>query len=125
GTERAARLISRVLLSAHEKIGAYAKLLNRLLAGYEPLLFISPARARPRMPFLPRMLSRRRFLAGAGVAFGSLGLPAISSAEVASDGFRILRAGQGATRGTRQPPSWGYDGTAPGPTLRLERGEEL
>jgi hypothetical protein len=27
------------LLSAHGKIGAYAKLLNRLLAGYEPLSF--------------------------------------------------------------------------------------
>ena len=71
------------------------------------------------------MLSRRRFLAGTGVAFGSLGLPAILRAEVASDGFRILRAGQGATRGEGQPPSWRYDGTAPGRTLRLKRGEEL
>jgi FtsP/CotA-like multicopper oxidase with cupredoxin domain len=77
------------------------------------------------MPLLARRLSRRRFLAGAGVAFGALGLPAISRAETASDGLRILRAGQGATRGEGQPAAWGYDGTAPGPTLRLKRGEEL
>src|SRR5712691_10327616 len=89
-----------------------------------PSLFPSPP-SRPRMPFLARMLSRRRLLAGTGVAFGSLGLPAILRAEVASDGFRILRAGQGATRGEGQPPSWRYDGTAPGPTLRFKRGEEL
>jgi FtsP/CotA-like multicopper oxidase with cupredoxin domain len=77
------------------------------------------------MPLLARMWSRRRFLAGTGVAFGSLGLPAILRAEVASDGFRVLRAAQGATRGEGQPSSWGYGGTAPGPTLRLKRGEEL
>src|SRR5713101_835455 len=83
------------------------------------------------MPFFARRLSRRRslsrrrFLAGAGVAFGSLGMPAILKAETASDGLRILRAGQGPTRGEGQPPAWGYDGAAPGPALRLKRGEEL
>jgi FtsP/CotA-like multicopper oxidase with cupredoxin domain len=71
------------------------------------------------------MSSRRRFLAGAGVAFGSAGLPAILRAETGAAGLRILRAGHGATRGEGQPPAWGYDGTAPGPTLRLKRGEEL
>ena len=85
----------------------------------------SLALSRLRMPLLARMLSRRRFLAGTGVAFGSLGLPAILRAEVASDGFRVLRAAQGATRGEERPSSWGYGGTAPGPTLRLKRGEEL
>jgi FtsP/CotA-like multicopper oxidase with cupredoxin domain len=69
------------------------------------------------------LVSRRRFLAGAGVlCFGS-GL----RAETASDGMRILHALPGAAfaRGENAPPLWGYDGTVPGPTLRVKRGDEL
>jgi FtsP/CotA-like multicopper oxidase with cupredoxin domain len=79
-------------------------------------------------------LSRRRLLAGAGVAFTFIALPralraAAPAAEVAPDGFRVLRAKPGAValRGAKEKPTpiWGYDGAVPGPTLRLKRGEEV
>lgn len=56
--------------------------------------------------------TRRTVLAGAGVAvtLAVLGTPARSQ----PDGFRLIRARDG-----------GYDGTIPGPVLRVKRGEEL
>jgi FtsP/CotA-like multicopper oxidase with cupredoxin domain len=49
--------------------------------------------------------------------------------EIATDGFRILRARPGTAllRGDTEPPTpiWGYDGEVPGPTLRMKRGAEL
>ncbi|MCZ7657106.1 MAG: multicopper oxidase family protein [Xanthobacteraceae bacterium] len=72
-------------------------------------------------------LSRRRVLAGTGLAVVSALLP--RAAHGAADGFRILRAHPGSARlrGPDQPPTavWGYDGTVPGPVLRVRRGEEL
>ena len=61
-------------------------------------------------PFNP--ISRRAVLAGTGLAamLAFPGRPAWSQ----SDGFRVIRA-----RAT------GYDGTLPGPILRIRRGEEL
>ncbi len=78
------------------------------------------------MPLPARKLSRRWFVAGAGMAITSIGLPTGPRAEVASDGFRVLsaRPGAGAGRGEARPQVWSYEGTLPGPTLRLKRGGE-
>lgn len=75
-------------------------------------------------------ISRRRFLAGMGASVTLLSLPrAVAAAETDADGFRVLRArrGEAALRGRNLPPTpiWGYDGTSPGPLLRLKQGEEL
>ena len=69
------------------------------------------ARARP--------VSRRWFI-GAGAVIACSGLPPCAQAQTAPDGFRVLRA---VRRCSRQAS--GYDGTVPGPTLRVGRGEEL
>jgi FtsP/CotA-like multicopper oxidase with cupredoxin domain len=80
------------------------------------------------------LVSRRRFLAGAGAscfASGLLGSGLLGSglrAETTSDGVRILHAlaGAAATSSEKKDPAfWGYDGTMPGPTLRVKRGDEL
>jgi len=82
---------------------------------------------------LPR-LSRRHLLAGAAIALTAIALPrrpgvGAPAAEVAPDGFRVLRAKPGtvALRGPKETPTpiWGYDGVVPGPTLRVKRGEEV
>jgi FtsP/CotA-like multicopper oxidase with cupredoxin domain len=62
--------------------------------------------------------SRRRFLAGAGTTAVCWSLPALSRAETGADGLLVLRA-------RSAPPLWGYNGTVPGPTLRIKRGDEL
>src|SRR4051794_27240158 len=61
----------------------------------------------------------RRWFIGAGAAVACSGLPPGATAQPAADGFRLLRA--------RALPSTGlgYDGVAPGPTLRVRRGDEL
>jgi FtsP/CotA-like multicopper oxidase with cupredoxin domain len=63
---------------------------------------------------LARAISRRRFLAGAGTAAASACLARATRAQPAPDGVRVIRA-----------LNAGYDGTIPGPTLRLKQGEEL
>src|SRR5262245_14340778 len=77
-----------------------------------------------RFPMLPvTPLSRRWFLAGLAVT--GLTLPA--RAQPGPE--RVLRArpGSATLQGEGRPPSpiWGYDGIAPGPVLRIKRGEEL
>jgi FtsP/CotA-like multicopper oxidase with cupredoxin domain len=75
-------------------------------------------------------LSRRRFLAGVGASLTMIALPRRTFAQqAAADGYRILRARTGEARlrgsGAAPTPIWGYDGTVPGPTLRVKQGEEL
>ncbi len=76
--------------------------------------------------FIP--LSRRRLLAGTGLAIAGAVLPIRVRAQ-GSDGFQVLRArpGEARLRGADQPPTpvWGYEGQAPGPVLRVKRGAEL
>jgi FtsP/CotA-like multicopper oxidase with cupredoxin domain len=73
-------------------------------------------------------LSRRQIIA-AGLACAIFPLSRAAAEEVASDGFRLLRARSGniRLRGEGQPKTaiWGYDGVVPGPTLRVKRGGEL
>jgi FtsP/CotA-like multicopper oxidase with cupredoxin domain len=73
-----------------------------------------------------RPISRRRLLAGA-VAAACFNLPDRLKAEIASTSPRILRAQAGAVHLRGQIPSTalGYDGTRPGPTLRVRHGGEL
>lgn len=90
-----------------------------------------------RIPTSPggRRWSRRTVLAAGGVGVASLLLPGPahaqsgSAGEVAPDGFRVLRArpGTAALRGEAETatPIWGYDGMAPGPLLRVKRGEDV
>ncbi len=73
------------------------------------------------------LLTRRRALAG-GIA--ATLVPLLRTRAVGQgDGYRTLtaREGQARLRGAdaEATPIWGYDGTVPGPTLRLKRGEEL
>jgi FtsP/CotA-like multicopper oxidase with cupredoxin domain len=79
------------------------------------------------------IISRRHVLVGAGVVLTCFSLPARPSAEaapnLAPDGFRLLRARSGQVirdQDAATPrPIWGYEGTVPGPLLRVRRGEEL
>jgi FtsP/CotA-like multicopper oxidase with cupredoxin domain len=64
-------------------------------------------------------LSRRQVIAGAAAA-ALLQLPARSAAQTSPDGAQILRA-----RVRKTSDGLGYDGTLPGPTLRVRHGEEL
>ena len=61
----------------------------------------------------------RRWFIGAGAAIACSGPPPGATAQPAADGFRLLRAGALPSTGL------GYDGIAPGPTLRVRRGDEL
>src|SRR5436190_12251547 len=66
------------------------------------------------------MLSRRKILAGASVCGACKGLDALAQ-PLPTTQFRLLRTVGGAPTG----PALSYDGTIPGPTLRVKRGEEL
>ncbi len=79
-------------------------------------------------PFSATMpLTRRRWLAAAGVSLAAFALPRRGAAQ--TDGFRVLRAGTGMARlrgaGEAPTPIWAYDGQSPGPTLRVRQGEEV
>src|SRR5882672_7376186 len=77
------------------------------------------------MPACPQM-SRRHILAGLAVSWFQL--PAFAQPQGGSqDGFRILRAYQNTTTlpNGAATATWSFDGTAPGPALRIKRGEEL
>ena len=75
--------------------------------------------------------SRRDIVVGASAGFACVLLPvgARLEPETGADGFSILRArpGSAALRGEGAPPTpiWGYQGTVPGPTLRVRRGDEV
>ncbi len=78
----------------------------------------------------PPPMTRRRVLAGAGLAVTCVHLPAFAQPQGGPPdafGFRTLRAYNNTiTLSDRGPtPIWGYDGKAPGPVLRVKRGEEL
>ena len=84
------------------------------------------------MPSSP-LVTRRRMLAGSGLAVVAAALPPrrthAASGDTGPDGFRIIRARPGAVK-LRGPelsatPIWGYDGTVPGPLLRVKRGQEV
>ena len=74
-------------------------------------------------------LTRRGFLTAAGAGVMMSALPRRLAAQAAADGFRELRLrpGTAALRGADQPPAgiWGFDGTVPGPLLRVKRGDEV
>ena len=72
-------------------------------------------------------ISRRRFLAAASVVAVCFGSPAHAQPEVALDGFRVIRARPHGPGDAPQSPTFvsTYDGTVPGPTLRIKRGEDL
>jgi FtsP/CotA-like multicopper oxidase with cupredoxin domain len=74
------------------------------------------------------MLSRRDLLIGAPVAAGAAALATRLRAETA-DGFTVLHAETGEARldGPDQPARtiWGFGGVAPGPLLRVRRGDEV
>src|SRR5262245_15868695 len=70
-------------------------------------------------------LSRRHLVAGAGIAVACWGLPIFARAENAPEGPVVLRARSAPARGEGQSQLWGYDGSVPGPTLRVMRGNEL
>lgn len=86
-------------------------------------------------PAHPRLIARRRFLAGTTLALTALALaPRGRGAEApvpaaAPDGFRLVRAApaSAALLGPDRPPVpvWAFDGAVPGPLLRARRGEEL
>jgi FtsP/CotA-like multicopper oxidase with cupredoxin domain len=66
------------------------------------------------------MLSRREILAGAIVSGACKSLEALAQPLPTMD-FRLLRA----LRGTPPESVLSYDGSVPGPTLRVKQGEEL
>jgi FtsP/CotA-like multicopper oxidase with cupredoxin domain len=82
-------------------------------------------------------VSRRKLILAAGASMVALALPRAGLAQPAGaqapdttdEGFRVLRARPGFAllRGRDEPPThiWGYDGTTPGPTLRVRQGEEV
>jgi FtsP/CotA-like multicopper oxidase with cupredoxin domain len=63
----------------------------------------------------------------ASLALAGLQFPARaqSPGEVALDGFRVLQIRPTAPATGTQTTFWGYNGTRPGPTLRVRRGEQL
>jgi FtsP/CotA-like multicopper oxidase with cupredoxin domain len=76
---------------------------------------------------LTQPITRRFLLAGASVAATCFGWPGHSWAETASDGFRVIRVRPLGPGSARQSPTFvsSYDGTVPGPTLRITRGKDL
>ena len=77
------------------------------------------------MPPPATSCSRRRFVAGLAVTAVSLPVRGWGQA----DDFRTLRPQPGSAplRGADAAPTpiWGYDGTVPGPLLRVKRGAEI
>jgi FtsP/CotA-like multicopper oxidase with cupredoxin domain len=82
----------------------------------------------PAIGEFPPMLSRRDLLIGAPSAASAAALATRLRAETA-DGFTVLRAEIGEARpdGPDQParPIWRFGGAAPGPLLRVRRGDEV
>jgi FtsP/CotA-like multicopper oxidase with cupredoxin domain len=76
-----------------------------------------------------KLYTRRRLLAGAGIAVTCFSLPERPRAQFGPTGFHVLRArtSTAALRGEGQPPTpvWAFGETVPGPALRVRRGDEL
>jgi FtsP/CotA-like multicopper oxidase with cupredoxin domain len=75
-------------------------------------------------------LSRRRFLAASAAASGSALLwapPAMATRHRGAAHILTARTGTAALRGANKPATaiWGFEGTAPGPVLRLRQGDRL
>src|SRR5215470_3354093 len=83
------------------------------------------------MPAGLRHYSRRRLLGTLGLSAATFSLPLRASAQIlgGQDDFRVLHARPGTAmlRGPDRSttPIWGYDGVAPGPLLRVRRGDQL
>jgi len=79
----------------------------------------------PKLSFPAPRISRRRLLAGAA----ALCAPAVAFAQKPPRPHRILtaRPGTAALRGADKPATaiWGFEGTAPGPILRVRQGARL
>lgn len=75
------------------------------------------------------MLNRRQFLAATAGTAALAGTPRLVRAAASGDGFTVLRAQGGVAPllGKQGDPTaiWGFEGTSPGPTLRVRQGEEL
>jgi FtsP/CotA-like multicopper oxidase with cupredoxin domain len=80
------------------------------------------------LPMSLAPLSRRRFLAGTAFAVTCWSELAPAQSPTGPP-ERVLRArpGSAALHGEDRPPTaiWGYDGSAPGPLLRVRRGEDV
>ncbi len=72
-------------------------------------------------------LSRRRFLAGTGLAVGAPALMIPARTPHAAAPRLVARPGTAQLAPAKYKPSdiWGYEGGVPGPVLRLKRGERL
>ena len=92
-----------------------------------------PAAPMPQAGMCPPRLSapidRRRLLGLAGAGLAGLLAPALAFAGKDDDGFILVRArpGKAALKAPWGPPTdiWSYEGTAPGPEIRITRGDEL
>ncbi len=73
--------------------------------------------------------NRRRFLHAAGLAAGYSLLPGLVFAGRSEDGFTVLEAREGEMqllgKGRPATPIWGYQGTSPGPQIRVRQGGEV
>jgi FtsP/CotA-like multicopper oxidase with cupredoxin domain len=78
---------------------------------------------------IARILSRRSLLAGAGsVAVGATLVPRALRAAAGADGIQLTAApGRAAIAGSDHPETaiWCYNGTLPGPEIRLRQSERL
>src|SRR5262249_9765067 len=86
---------------------------------------LAPAAATTKAQF-----SSRQALLSGGAGLAALAGPAWAQprADIAADGFRVLRAGPVSPvppDGSQPLFAHGYGGQSPGPTLRLKVGEEL
>src|SRR5262245_64226859 len=73
-------------------------------------------------------LSRRQLLASAGVAaMAALPFPAGAEGRAAARYTLTARPGKASLRGPHLPETeiWGFEGTAPGPILRVRQGQRL
>lgn len=78
---------------------------------------------------MPLPVSRRAFLSRAAAIVVALDLRAPSQSQESTAGPRVIEARKGSLRLLPEPAApteiWGFDGTAPGPLLRLKQGEDL
>ena len=76
------------------------------------------------------MISRRKFIAaGAGTLGAAMALPPWRSMAAGGDAYQVLepKPGTAPLAGVDKPgvSVWGYQGTVPGPLIRVKRGEKV